>query len=496
MKLIKISSIAALACAVAVSANASDTKPKRQLKNNMMVVYNQLPQSVNTLSEAFSEGMLYGRLRSNYFKWDWKNDNTASTGNKDNQAMGVGGSLIYKTAPIQGLSATMGLYYTASPFEGINMDRGDIKYLKAGKDTTSRHEINTGGHRSFGSLSEAFLQYDISNTSIRLGSQIFESFLTKSNDTKMIPNTFEGITIVNTDLPKTTIRGAYFTAQKLRDHTHSHSVIAFKDASGTSWNNNDDAAVHKGLTFANGLQSDNELIVVDARNKSIKNLQVDLTYGAVPDVVSSITAELNYQINLGDTMTLTPGVRYMHQMDDGGGAIGGASLKGTVAKTTGAQKGYKNAASLDSSLFAARLTLKDGPLKAQVGYSAIEDEGDIVAPWRGFPTGGYTRAMAQYNWYANTKTTCVEVNYDFGKAKILPGFSALARYAMQDFDDAKQAAGVQADSNILHMDLRQNITDDFYAKIRIGLIDADSRLSNGVDKDSYNEYRFELNYLF
>jgi hypothetical protein len=103
--------------------------------------------------------------------------------------------------------------------------------------------------------------------------------------------------------------------------------------------------------------------------------------------------------------------------------------------------------------------------------------------------------MSQYNWYANTKTTSAEVFYDFSKYKVLKGFSALARYAMQDFDESKQATGVQADSNILHLDLRQHISPELTAKLRVGLVDAEKRES-GKDLDSYNEYRFEMNYLF
>ncbi|MFA7611463.1 MAG: hypothetical protein WCY51_08190, partial [Sulfurimonas sp.] len=300
------------------------------------------------------------------------------------------------------------------------------------------------------------------------------------------------------EIPKTTIRGAYFTAQKLRDHTSFHDVLTFKDSSGSSWNNNDDSAVHKGLSYSNLKphgKEENELVVVNFKNKSINNLVMDVTYGSVPGLFSSLTGELNYKIALSDNLSLTPGVRHMQQFDDGAGVIGGASLSGTLAGLTGAQQGYKDASSLDTSLSMARLVLTDGIFKAQIAYSQVADESDIIAPWRGFPTGGYTRAMAQYNWRADTKTTSAEVYYDFGKAKILDGFSALARYAMQDFDEDKQAAGVQADSNILHMDFRQRFTPTIDAKIRLAFVDADDRVG-GDNKDSYNEYRFELNYLF
>ncbi len=505
MKLVKLSAIAAVACVLVTGAYAEEAKaekPKRQLKNNMMEVYNVLPGSVDNFTDMFAQGELYGRLRMNAFKWDWTGDTTT-----DNKAFGIGGSLIYKTASLYGVSGTVGMYYSDSPFEGLRDSREDIGSVKAGKDTISRYDVKTQGNYSMSVLAQAYMQYNISKTTFKGGRQIFESVLTKSNDTKMIPNTFEGYSVETKEIPKTTIRGAYFYAQKLRDHTTFHDVITFKDASGESWNNNDDAGVHKGLNYANftaaGDDTSHALIIADIRNKSIEGLQLDLTYTAVPDVVSSVIGEVNYQIGLPGGFSLTPGVRYMYQMDDGGGKVGGASLSGSLVKWTNGvatyddTKGYSTPDSLDSSLWMARLVLKNGPLKVQAGYSAVSDDGDIVAPWRGFPTGGYTRAMAQYNWRANTKTTAAEVYYDFDKAKMVSGLGVLVRYAMQDFDEDKQAAGVQADSNIIHIDIREQIkaVPGLDAKIRIGLVDAKEREAGG-DKDSYNEYRFEVNYLF
>ncbi|SMP87088.1 outer membrane porin, OprD family [Epsilonproteobacteria bacterium SCGC AD-308-E02] len=495
MKLVKMSIAAAVACMVVTSASADDAKPKRELKGNMMEVYNTLPGTADNITDAFANGVFYGRLRMNSFMWDWKdNDN-----NRDNRALGLGGSLIYKTAAFAGLSATAGLYYSDSPFDGLRDNNADVGTTKSGKDTFSRKNVRDNGNWAMASLAQAYLQYDFGKTTVKAGRQIFESFLTKSNDTKMIPNTFEGFSVETKEVPKTTLRAAYFSAQKLRDHTEFHDVITFKDSSGDSWANNDDSAVHKGLTHANfvaaGDDTEHALIVGDIKNTSIENLQIDVTYAGVPDVVSSVTGELNYMIGLPSGFSLTPGVRYMKQMDNGGGKVGGASLSGTVNAANEVAMGYTDGSSLDSSLAMARLVLKKGPLQVQVAYSAVADEGDIVAPWRGFPTGGYTRAMAQYNWKSNTKTTEAEVKYDFGKANIIPGFSAMARYAMQDFDEDKQVSGAEADSSILHMDFIQKIATGLEGKLRIGLKSADDRVGS-TDQDSYNEYRFELNYLF
>jgi len=496
MKLVKISLVAALACAAAVSVSADDAQPKRVLKGNMNVEYKALPKSVESLNEAFTEGMFYGRLRANAFRWDWENND-----NGDNKAFGVGGGLIYKSAPLHGFSGTAGLYYSHSPISDWRQDNADVGQVKSGKDTFSRYNVANNGDWQMAVLAEAYLQYNISKTNIKLGRQLFESALTASNDTKMIPNAFSGVSIESKDVPKTVLKAAYFTAQKLRDHTTFHDVLTFNDGTANpkaKWDNNDDSGAHVGLTYANlkaaGKDTDNELIVAAISNQSIPNLKIDVTYTAVPDLISSVIGELNYAIPVGD-VTITPGVRYMTQMDDGAGKIGGASINGGLAGLTGAAKGYKDAASLDSTLWMARLVVATGPFQGLVGYSKVEDEADIVAPWRNFPTGGYTRAMAQLNWKANAESMMAEVKYDFGKAKMVKGLSTLARYVIQDSDEAKQTAGGQADLTTIHVDVKQQITSQLDAKFRLGVISADDRVSGG-DKDSYNEYRFEVNYLF
>ncbi len=48
---------AAVACMVVTSANADDAKPKRELKGNMMEVYNTLPGTADNITDAFANGV-------------------------------------------------------------------------------------------------------------------------------------------------------------------------------------------------------------------------------------------------------------------------------------------------------------------------------------------------------------------------------------------------------------------------------------------------------
>ena len=490
MRMVNLSIAAAAACVLATSAHALKTED-RTLKGNMQVEYTKAPGDVNSIAEMFTEGELYGRLRSNMFYWDWDNEQAGTS--EDHDAWGLGGSLVYKTGFFNGFGATVGFYGTV-PLTAENTI-GTKNIGKAGKDTYRTDK--DGSEAAIGVLAEGYLEYKTGKTDIKVGRQMIETTLLASNDTKMIPNTFEAVVVENKDLPDTRLRVGYVTQQKLRDHQTFHSILAYKKLV-----ENDDSAVHQGLTPANieaaGEDVNPDMLFVAVENKSIKNLKLSGEYYDINGFFSTAIAEANYQIKLADDWTLTPGARYIRQMDDGAGAIGGAALKGNV--TAASPKGYTDPTSVDGSAWMARLVLEHGAAKYMVGYSAVADDADLIAPWRGFPTGGYTRSMAQYNWMANTKSWMVKVDYDFNKAGLVPGLKVAADYVDMNYDDEKVAAGSLAytDRTIFHVDAIQTFKaiPDTEFKLRFATVDADPSTVGGTDYNSYNEYRFEVNYLF
>ncbi len=205
-------------------------------------------------------------------------------------------------------------------------------------------------------------------------------------------------------------------------------------------------------------------------------------------LISSATVNANYRWMLGD-YEVSPGVRYMHQFDNGAGEMGGANLRVNTV-------GYENPDSLKSDLYGARIDVGKDAWALRMGMSRIADEGDIISPWRAFPTGGFGYSLVQYNWYANTTSYLLQGDYDFEAYKL----HTQIRYAIQDFDDTKP--GVQADSNVLQMDFNKQIESmpNLYAKLRFLTIngDKDTIAMEGTHKlnPSYTDVRFELNYLF
>ena len=450
-----------------------------------MTIENKLsPKEVYNLSDMFTDGIFYGRFRSNIFVYD-NQDNS-----QDYTISGFGGSMIYKSGYLNGFGFTTGFYTTKNLLRRGNTQ---LNNYHSGKDTFSRYNMATSGVSSIESLAQAFVEYRYNKSCIRFGRQLFESFLTKSNDTKMIPNSFEGISFNSVYIPSTKIKMAFLTKQKLRDHSTFHHILAYGDNPNddyTKWSENDDGAMHRGLTLSR-LKSrgvDDKLIVMDIRNRSFENSTIKFNYTAVPNLLSYLMLEGSYKIDLGKSKII-PSLRFMYQFDNGAGKIAGANIKNNTI-------GYKNSNSLDSQLFASRINFIRDMWSFHFGYSSVANKADIVAPWRGFPTGGYTRAMGQTNWYANTNTYMLRGDY-----RLNSNTRFMFRYAIQDFDDKK--VGVQSDSRVFTFDINQKnflYFPSLYAKLRLAYIDGDSDsvAIDGTPKSdpSYNEIRLEFNYLF
>ena len=441
-------------------------------------------KKVTSLEEMFKKSAIKTRFRINSFQWTWKNEDSS---HKNHKAMGVGGSINIKSASYKGFSFGIGVFTSQNP-AWFRESANDIKYLKSGKDTLCRYKVKTSGEYGITSVSKAYISYKFQNTALTYGRFGFNSVFTSENDTKMIPNTFEGAYLENSFIKNSKFRFAYITAQKLRDHESFHDVITYKNSTGESWANNDDSAVHKGLSYQNfvakGKDPNHNLIISDFSTK-VKGFKTTFSFLSVTDVVKDYVIESHYKINLDNDWAIKPAIRYFIQKDDGAAFIAGyTNLSGKVA--TGYNENIKN--SVDSYLVATKVDIMMPKNKGffRIGYSKVADKADIITPWRGFPTGGFTRAMGQYNWYANTKTTLFRIVY-----KSTSKLKTSLRYAIEDFDDHK--VNVQADAKVLNLDLDAKITKNFSAKFRLGIGNLDEKAGKDL---SYRDIRVEFNYYF
>ena len=193
--------------------------------------------------------------------------------------------------------------------------------------------------------------------------------------------------------------------------------------------------------------------------------------------------EGNYKISL-DGFSVSPGIRYIKQFDNGAGEVGGASYSKGLSAT-----GYKDIDSLEAQMIAARVVTKINNYKVNLGYTNILDEADLITPWRGFPTAGYTRSMARYNWKANTQSYRLELVRNGNKKGIYENVFIQTSILYTDADEDKG----NKDELYYYIGFVQNIPSmvDLQWRLRLGYVDY-------IDDNEFNDLdaRFEVNYLF
>jgi len=479
-----------LVLSIGITLLYAQTQDVREaLQANGQLIYLEKQKKVQSFQDMLTQGSIYGRLRNNNFYFAYEEQDQT---HQNQLIAGVGGSLVYKSALYYGVDANIAFYYTKAFF-----NKDCYTLFKAGKDTFSRFEYANTGKTDLTVLGQANLGYQVSKTKLRIGRQLVETFYTKSNDTKMIPNTFDGVVLKSKELPHTDLTFAYLVKQKLRDHKKSHAVFMVGDALSNpdvaypQWSQNDDSAMLKGLTYTAlleaGKPTDAPLIIFEGKNTSFEKLQLNFSSYHVPELLSQIMGEINYTIPF-HSFSLTPGVRYIHQFDHGAGSVAGASLTPLEDGSTA----YRDPNSLTADMIALRFVAKFSAYKLNFAYTNILDKADLVTPWRGFPTAGYTRSMGIYNWKADTKSYRLELQKGANAKGIYTQPFIQASVLYIDGDIKKSSS---AQSFFYYAGLIQNLPSmqNLQYRVRLGYRDF---CADSSDVSDYLDARFELNYLF
>ncbi len=133
------------------------------------------------VEEAFSNTKMNGQLRLGAVQIE------DDAGDKSS-ILALGGNLGVKTAPVSGISLGATFYTTNALFGKDN----EAMFLDSNSD-------------SYSIVGEAYIQAELGKSSLKAGRQIVDTPYADSDDIGMVPNTFEGITLVNQDIADTTI---------------------------------------------------------------------------------------------------------------------------------------------------------------------------------------------------------------------------------------------------------------------------------------------------
>lgn len=232
--------------------------------------------AADTLADAFKNGKVAGTLKAWY--WDRTDEgNFGGAAQHNENIFNLGIELGYVTDSFYGFRTGFTVQGSAIPFAEENA-----------KKLFVNEEYSSGTV-----LSEAYLAYTFGKTDVKVGRQYIATPLISGNPTRIFRESFEGATITNTDLPKTTLYANYI--QKFQGRTGD---VNYPNGTFTG----DAPEFAKKIILAGAgpktyaFENAYSLGVV---NTSIPNLKLTAQYAIASDVASSATSNaLNDSIDL------------------------------------------------------------------------------------------------------------------------------------------------------------------------------------------------------
>ncbi|ADD68417.1 outer membrane porin [Denitrovibrio acetiphilus DSM 12809] len=334
--------------------------------------------AADNLKEMFVQGAVRGEVKVLDFTRDFDTVNTR----KD---VAIGGLLYYKTAALHGVS--FGVAFGTS--NDINSDDDDSVYSVLGAD-------DEGDHVSVTRNQEYYIQGEWFKTVIKYGAQEINTPYLNTDNVRMMPRTYKGLSVVNNSFDSLTLSAYYIT-----------------DSMG--WNDDSFVSVAEAVANepggADSIDDDKNLVILGAAYKlPVEKVQtkVEGWYYTMDDVfdISYLKASLSKEIGQFNVY-FQPSILYQKSQGD--------ELNGDLSTSqTGFRAGVKFAG-FDVTGF----------------YAKTGDDG-MITPW------GFDKIIAQQVMTSATRgdenAWGAKVAYDFSGLG-LKGLSAYVFYAYYDVDE-------------------------------------------------------------
>lgn len=453
---------------------------KRSITAALLLTTGIFAEAADDFASAFSEGKFDARLRAQYFLTDWDDNSATGRDGKDPSGFAAGGSVIFRTAPVSGFRVGAGLYTTQNP--------GGLTKESDGATATSALDLfeREGSSKTYGQgysvLAKSYLQYDISKTKIKAGRFLMTNPWITPNDTKMIPLTVEGAQIVSNEFRNSTIQLDFAKRFKERGAAYFGNMA---DGADVPYAIRSNYFTHYNPADPSQGKAPSVLIA-GVNNKSVPGLKLQAWAMHWDNLVSQAMAEANYALEVQEVI-LSFGGRYVQQFDQGAGTLIKPMLNHGDSDD-----------SVDSSLWALRATADFRAAKLLFSLSQTSNDGDMIVPWRGFLTQGYTRSMTITDWNANTKAYKAQFDYDFNEK--IAGLNAFVSYSFYDRDPLRTSYvnSTNGDTRQVNLDLIYNLSRTFRGtELKARFMDQNNEATALYEKEtSSREMRLEANYYF
>lgn len=389
-------------------------------------------------------------------------------------ATAIGGHLKYESPSLYGLSFGVGFYTTNALI--IDDNRG---IANPEVDPTLLGENN----KDYALLGEAYLQYTLGNTLIKVGRQKVDTPMAGTDDARMLPNLFEGALIANSDIPDTSLVLAHMTkfAQGTFGRAYNGGILAATSGySAVDSRTNVGKFVEMG-EYALGVDTDG-VTVAGLTYTGIENLKLQLWNYYAHDILNAFYGQADYSFDMGGAKAFV-GAQVIKENNVGDNLL---STLGGNGEIDSLYWGIKAGVSLNGfTLSGAFSSTSENDATDAVYANAI------ISPWGGMPA--FTQGMVtRHQFLAGTEAAKVALSYNFNDAL---GINLKATGYYANFKMAANNGYTNGDASESGLDVIYYPTKNLQLRFRANFAEEFNVAATG-ETVGWNEYRFIVNYNF
>ena len=329
------------------------------------------------VAELSDDSHLTLEARNFYMNRDFRDN--PSTANHKAEEWGQGFMLRYNSGFTEG---TVGFGVDALGLLGLKLDSG------RGTSGAGALQVQRDGDVSddFGFVG-ATAKAKMANSLLTIGTHAPTLPIAFRNDTRLLPQTFQGAQIVSSDIDKLTLTGGQFRATRLRNSTDYEDMNMFAD--GSTGGVASDRFNYAGATYA-----------------LLPNLTTTYFFAELQDNYSQHYGNLIHTLPLAEGLNLKSEVRYFQSENVGRTNVDNRNLG---AMFTLSYKGHA------------------------LGTSYQNQSGDTGMPFIGGGTDPWAFNTVTYHHFLRAREDSWQVRYDFDFAVVgIPGLSLMTRYVSGD----------------------------------------------------------------
>lgn len=351
-----------------------------------------MPLMAQADEQAKAEGFIEGSSLNLHFRNAYFNRNNLNTGVRDNREWGQGFVARFESGYTPG---TVGFGLDAHAMLGLKLDGGGGHAGTSILPSHFKNEDELGAAPHSFSTAGAAVKLKAFDTELKAGDLFLTNPVIAGGETRMLPQTFRGVSLTNTSVDGLLLEGGQVSFTKPYNQSGHRRIDTYY---GALQDNRDS----DHLSWAGASWSGSE------------NITTNLYAAELKDIWNQYYVDFDYTYVVNDLVSLNPGVHFYHTQDTGQALLG----------------------DIDNNTFSLHFTVNAGYHSITAAYQRVN--GDTPFDYINLGDSVYLDNSRMYSDFnaPNERSWKLQYDYDFAGLGI-PGLSSSLSYSRGEADLTK-----------------------------------------------------------